>query len=160
VPEARGSSARVYLGKFPVQKGRPNYAAIKLMRMEYLDYALPFFHEEALVLTQWRTCPGVTPLVECGFIKFDDGAVLPSDREHSSAEAMTGTILRLGTDEVESFLGLLEAKAAGWLGAVPGHREAGTGQQPAALLRCRHDPRPFLAADRFAAHVGSNLRYH
>jgi serine/threonine protein kinase len=117
VPEARGSSARVYLGKFPAQKGRPNYAAIKLMRMQYADYALPLFHEEALVLDLMANVPGVTPLVECGFIKFDDGAELPSDREHSSAEAMTGTILRLGTDEVESFLGLLEAKTAG--GWVP-----------------------------------------
>jgi len=117
VPEARGSSARVYLGKFPVQKGRPNYAAVKLMRMQYADYALPLFHEEALILTQMADVPGVTPMVECGFIKFDEGAELPSDREHSSAEGMTGTILRLGTDEVDSFLGLLEAKTAG--GWVP-----------------------------------------
>jgi hypothetical protein len=117
VPEARGSSARVYLGKYPVQKGRPNYAAIKLMRMDHLDYAMPLFHEEALVLTQMVDVPGVTPLVECGFIKLEDGVVLPSDREHTSLEHLSGTILRLGTDEVESFLGLLEAKAAG--GWVP-----------------------------------------
>lgn len=117
VPEARGSSARVYLGKFPVQKGRPNYAAIKLMRMQYADYALPLFHEEALILSRMADVPGVTPLVECGFIKFDKDAALPSDREQTSAEMMTGTILRLGVDEVESFLGLLEAKTAG--GWVP-----------------------------------------
>jgi serine/threonine protein kinase len=117
VPEARGSSARVYLGKFPVQKGRPNYAAIKLMRMDHLEYAMPLFHEEALVLTQMADVPGVTPLVECGFIKLEEGVVLPSDREQTSLENLTGTILRLGTDEVEAFLGLLEAKAAG--GWVP-----------------------------------------
>jgi serine/threonine protein kinase len=117
VPEARGSSARVYLGKFPVQKGRPNYAAVKLMRMQYADYALPLFHEEALILSRIADVPGITPMVECGFIKFDEGSVLPSDREHTTAEDLTGTILRLGTDEVESFLGLLEPKAAG--GWVP-----------------------------------------
>jgi serine/threonine protein kinase len=116
VPEARGSSARVYLGRFPAKKGHPNHAAIKLMRMDHIDYALPLFHEEALVLTRMADVPGVTPLVECGFIRFDEGAVLPSDREHISADGMTGTILRLGIDEVDSFVGLLEAKAiGGWV---------------------------------------------
>jgi serine/threonine protein kinase len=87
------------------------------MRMQYADYAMPLFHEEALILSQMADVPGITPMVECGFIKFDEGSVLPSDREHTSAEDLTGTILRLGTDEVESFLGLLEPKAAG--GWVP-----------------------------------------
>jgi hypothetical protein len=160
VPEARGSSARVYLGKFPVQKGRPNYAAIKLMRMDHLDYAMPLFHEEALVLTQMVDVPGVTPLVECGFIKLEDGVVLPSDREHTSLEHLIRHDLAFGHRRGRIISRSAGSKGSRRLGALPGDREARTGQQPDPLLRRRHHAWPFLAADRFAAHGGSNLRYH
>ncbi len=57
MPEARGSSARVVSGRcsFPAAL-LP--AAVKLMRMDKIEYALPLFQEEVQVLLQWMGCRG------------------------------------------------------------------------------------------------------
>ena len=67
-PEARGSSARVFSGLLRDAQGKTVPAAIKLMRMDKVDYALPLFREEVLVLNAMRGVPGITPLLECGFL--------------------------------------------------------------------------------------------
>ncbi len=116
VPEARGSSARVYLGTLKDVFGRPYQAAVKLMRMDKIEYALPLFHEEALVLAALKDVPGVSHMLECGFIRFDDDAALPADSAHNPARHLTGEALRLGLDQTQAFTEELAARVKeGWV---------------------------------------------
>ena len=61
IPEARGSSARVYLGTYRSASGDQREAAIKIMRMDKADYALPLFHEEVQVLSVMQSVAGSYP---------------------------------------------------------------------------------------------------
>ncbi len=116
VPEARGSSARVYLGSLKDVFGRPYQAAIKLMRMDKIEYASPLFNEEVRVLAALKDVSGVSHLLECGFIRFDDDADLPADSAHNPARHLTGTALRLGIDQTEAFVdALAERVEEGWV---------------------------------------------
>lgn len=113
--EARGSSARSFLGELPLPKGARRQAALKIMRPDQADYALPLFSEEARILTQLRDTPGVNILLECGFIKLDQVNLPPEDR-HASGRELSGKALRFGVDSVHLFLNDLEKRVAqGWL---------------------------------------------
>jgi len=113
-PEARGSSARVYLGCLRQPDGTPLEAAIKLMRMDKADYSLPLFREEVLVLNAMKDVPGVNRLIECGFLQLD-GQALPSDEDQRAIQAMNGAAVRIGPDAGQIFLNLLEARTEeGW----------------------------------------------
>ena len=68
IPEARGSSARVYLSAYRAGSGEQREAALKIMRMDKADYAMPLFREEVQVLTVMQDVPGVTRMLECGFL--------------------------------------------------------------------------------------------
>jgi hypothetical protein len=98
------------------------------MRMDHIDYALPLFHEEALVLTQYGRCAGCDA---AGGMRLYQGLMMVQCclRTASTPQpmSMTGTILRLGTDEVESFPRLAGSEGNRRLGALPGDREAGPG---------------------------------
>ena len=67
MPEARGSSARVVSGSLLCPGDQRREAAVKLMRMDKVNYALPLFREEVRILTLMQDVPGVTHMLECGF---------------------------------------------------------------------------------------------
>jgi serine/threonine protein kinase len=116
VSEAHGSSARVFKGYLRDRLGKPWAHAIKIMRPERVEYALPLFKEEARVLSLLRDVPGVTPVVEYGFLRFQDGLSLPGDESHASADGLRGDLLRYGIEEVQNFLVSMERQlASGWL---------------------------------------------
>jgi serine/threonine protein kinase len=115
-PEARGSSARVFAGylRGPARRSLP--LAIKIMRPDQVDYALQLFLEEIQVLTMLRDVPGITPIVECGFIKFAEGQSLPSDESHTSAEDLSGQVIRYGAEQAQNLLASMDRQLSlGWL---------------------------------------------
>lgn len=115
-PEARGSSARVFAGTLLNRRGLPSPYAIKVMRPDRVEYALPLFREEAQVLTMLRDVPGVTPMVECGFLRIEDGLEFPSDDSHASAAHLHGQVVRYGVEEVQNYLVSMDRfLAQGWL---------------------------------------------
>jgi serine/threonine protein kinase len=86
------------------------------LRSDQLDYALPLFIEEIQVLTLLRDVPGVTPLVECGFIKHHEGQSLPSDESHASAEKLSGEVIHYGVEGAQNFLASMDRQISlGWL---------------------------------------------
>jgi len=114
-PEAKGSSARVVLGLLQGLKDQRVEAAIKLMRMDKVSYALPLFREEIAVLNQMRGVPGVAGLLECGFILLDEGNALPLDGPSDANSAARGRVTRIGPDSTYEFLERLDEKIKnGW----------------------------------------------
>ncbi len=116
MPEARGSSARVFAGNLRNQAKQPQSFAFKIMRPDQLDYALPLFIEEIQILTMLRDVPGITPYVECGYIKIDEGQALPSDESHASAEQLSGQVIHFGVEQAQNFLSSMDRQlSVGWL---------------------------------------------
>jgi serine/threonine protein kinase len=116
VAEARGSSARVFTGSLrtPIQSQKS--CAIKIMRPDRVEYALPLFREEIQVLAMLRDVQGVTPLLECGYIRLDNDQQLPADSRNITAEDLTGDVLRYAPEEIVGFLAELANRAhTGWL---------------------------------------------
>jgi serine/threonine protein kinase len=115
-PEARGSSARVFAGNLLGKSKKPISLAFKIMRPDQLSYALPLFIEEVQVLTMLRDVPGITPLVECGFIKLDEEQALPSDESHASAQQLSGQVVHYGVEQVQNFLASMDRQVSvGWI---------------------------------------------
>ena len=116
MPEARGSSARVFAGDVYNGRKQPLSLAFKIMRPDQVDYALPLFVEEIQILTMLRDVPGVTPLVECGYLKLDEGQALPSDESHASAKMLSGDVIRYGVEQAQNFLASMDRQlSVGWL---------------------------------------------
>jgi serine/threonine protein kinase len=116
MPEARGSSARVFAGNLHNLAKKPLSFAFKIMRPDQLDYALPLFIEEIQILTMLRDVPGITPMVECGFIKIEDGQDLPSDESHASAEELCGQVIHYSVEQAQNFLAAMDRQVCvGWL---------------------------------------------
>jgi len=116
MPEARGSSARVFAGNLRNLAKQSLPVAFKIIRPDQLDYALPLFIEEIQILTMLRDVPGITPLVECGFIKIEDGRALPSDESLASAEQLRGQVIHYGVEQVQNFLASMDRQlSVGWL---------------------------------------------
>ncbi len=114
-PEARGSSARLFLGSLPTLSKGQKFAAVKIIRPDRLDYALPLFREEVHVLSLLSDVIGVVPLIECGFIRFDEGE-LPNENDGESASQLAGHAIRYGLDSVHNYLSDLEKRTSdGWL---------------------------------------------
>lgn len=115
-PEARGSSARVFAGRFGARAARKEELVVKLMRPDRADYSLPLFREEAQILTLLRDVPGVTRLVECGFLYLHDGIEFPGEDRSISAAGLQGQLMRYGQDEVQSFLTAMDIRVGqGWI---------------------------------------------
>jgi len=117
-PEARGSSARVFLARLPsADPALPRTAvACKIMRMDQVEYARPLFREEARVLNALKDVPGVARLLECGYLRLDPGQRVPTERDANSAAALSGAALRLGLDQVETYLEIMDSRiSAGWM---------------------------------------------
>lgn len=116
MPEARGSSARVFAGNMRNAAKQRLSLAFKIVRPDQLDYALPLFTEEIQILTILRDVPGITPLMECGFIKLHDGMTLPSDESHASASDLSGQVIHYGVEQVQNFLASMDRHLSlGWL---------------------------------------------
>jgi tetratricopeptide (TPR) repeat protein len=114
-PEARGSSARVFLGYLQNPNGHLKQSAVKIMRGDRTDYALPLFLEEITILRLISDVPGVSRLLECGFVKFDRGVQLPPETTNTSGREVRGEVHRFGLDSVDSYLEMIESRVAkGW----------------------------------------------
>lgn len=115
-PEARGSSARVFNGFLRNPAGNLQQCAIKLMRPQQADYALPLFREEIQVLMLMQDVPGVNPMLEYGFLKLDPEQSIPAEQPSATARFLTGTLQRYGPDQVLTYLGSLEERIEqGWI---------------------------------------------
>lgn len=108
VPEARGSSARVFSAIVLTPEGRRKEYALKIMRPNRADYALPLFQEEIQILSSLRGIQGVTPMLECGFIQLDEGIIFPEDNHHGSANHLSGHSLRYPVGDAQNMLVTLE----------------------------------------------------
>lgn len=116
IGEARGSSARVFAGQIRDASGNYLPAAIKLMRMDKVDYSLPLFSEEVTVLNAMHGVPGITPLLECGFINLDDGAAIPTGRNSGADQNLGGSLIRIGPGVGQEFIQQIERRAGeGWI---------------------------------------------
>jgi len=114
--EARGSSARVFAGVVRDQAGKLSPLAIKIMRPDRVEYALPLFKEEAHILSLLRDVPGVNPLVECGFMLLEQELDLPGDESQATAAHLSGELVRYGAEDIQNFLTSMEGRLAqGWL---------------------------------------------
>ena len=108
VPEARGSSARVFSGTLRDRAGKDQWFALKVMRPNRMEYSLPLFREEAHILSLLRDVPGVTPLVECGFLRLEEGAQLPDEDRHLTAAHLSGQAVRFGVEQVQNYLSSMD----------------------------------------------------
>lgn len=112
IPEARGSSARVYHCQY--EANDLHEAVLKIMRMDKTGYSEPLFREEALILDRMAGLPGVNPLLESGFFWMGERS-LPGDQDLTAIRALHGPALRLGPDQVETYLSELSNRIAeGW----------------------------------------------
>ncbi len=115
-PEARGSSARVFMGEVLEGAGETRQVAIKIMRTNLADYALPLFKEETTILGIMADVPGVVGFCEAGFIKLGKDQTLPDDRHHASGRSLSGEVVRFSPDQALPFLESMGERAAqGWL---------------------------------------------
>ena len=116
LPEAVGSSARVFAGYLRIPSGSTKTYAFKIMRPDRVEYALPLFKEEIQILTMLRDVQGTTPLVECGLLRIKDGLVFPSEASQDSAAQLQGELIRYGIEEIQNYLTSIERYlASGWL---------------------------------------------
>ena len=116
VPEARGSSARVFSSTLKQRNGKSRQVAMKIMRPEKAEYALPLFWEEVQVLSLVSDLQGVSGWLECGFLLLDHHQSLPSDAIAEKASHLSGRLLRFGKHEVNLFQEELVPRVeAGWL---------------------------------------------
>lgn len=127
VPEAIGSSARVFNLDFaPLTADYANSPAIKIMRHDKIQYALPLFESEIRILTKMHDVTGVTPMLSLGFVKLDTGT-LPDEiaplstslQMRASADQVAGSFELYEPGESETVLEQLEIRVAeDWLAAI------------------------------------------
>lgn len=119
IPEAGGSSARVFLLKNAV--GRSPYRldpAFKVMRHDKISYAKPLFWEEYNILAGLRGMEGLTNMVQAGFLKTDPGVNWPTEiaplskqmEQQGSGERVTGTLHLFEPTEIEEVLDQFEER--------------------------------------------------
>lgn len=127
VPEAVGSSARVFSFNYPPLNGDyANFPVIKVMRPDKTRYALPLFENEIRILTTMQGVQGVTPILGLGFLKVTEGSwpgeIAPLTTtlvEKASASQVTGTADLYDPEDAEAFLSELSERVAdGWLAAI------------------------------------------
>lgn len=115
-PEARGSSARVFLGFLRNADGNLKQTAVKVMRRDRVEYALPLFEEEIKVLTAMQDVAGVTPILETGYIKLDRGVELPPETTPISARDLRGEVMRYSLQYLDEFQEQMQARIGkGWM---------------------------------------------
>lgn len=124
VPEAVGSSARVFSLNYPPLSGDfADYPAIKIMRPDKTNYALPLFKSEVEILNVLTDVPGITPLGGLGYMQVRNGIwpdeIAPlstSQKQKASANHVTGIVDLFTTGEVPQFLSEIDERIAeDWL---------------------------------------------
>ena len=127
VPEAVGSSARVFSLNFPPLTGDfADYPAIKIMRQDKTDYALPLFRSEITILDILQDVTGITPMIGLGYMQVSDGVwpdeIAPltvSQKEQASASNLVGTVDLYSMDETHQFLAELDTRISeNWLAFI------------------------------------------
>ena len=127
VPEAVGSSARVFSFNYPPLNGDyANFPVIKVMRPDKTRYALPLFENEIRILRTMQGIQGITPILGLAFLKVTEGSwpgeIAPLTTtlvDKASASQVTGTADLYNPEEAEVFLSeLSERVAEGWLAAI------------------------------------------
>lgn len=125
IPEAAGSSARVFLLKNAI--GRSPYRrdpAFKVMRHDKIAYARPLFLEELNILAGLHGLDGLTPMLQAGYIKLTNGSGWPSEiaplskqmEEQGAASKITGRLVVFEPDEITDVLDQFEERLADdWL---------------------------------------------
>ena len=127
VPEAAGSSARVFLLKYePLAGDYLAYPVIKVMRPDKQQYALPLFRNEVQILDALSDVPGVTPMLGLGFMQVNEG-VWPGEiaplstslKEKASAMRIEGSMDLYSPEETQTFLSELDSRVAeDWLAFI------------------------------------------
>lgn len=127
VPEAAGSSARVFrLDYTPLAGEYGDHPAIKVMRPDKQQYALPLFRNEVRILDLMKDVPGVTPMLGLGFLKVNEGTwpgeippLSTSLKAKASATQLSGVADLYSLDETEKFLTNLDGRVADeWLAFI------------------------------------------
>lgn len=127
VPEAAGSSARVFRLEYaPLAGDYSDYPAIKVMRPDKRQYALPLFKNEVRILDLMRDVQGVTPMLGLGFMQVSEGvwpgeiAPLTTSLEaQATASQLRGVMELYKPNETEAFLSSLDSRVAdGWLAFI------------------------------------------
>lgn len=125
VPEAAGSSARVFLLKDSSSK--QNFRrdpAIKIMRPDKISYAKPLFIEEYKILAGLHGQTALTPMIQSGFLKLDDGSHLPAEiaplseamKQQGQGTHLRGKLALFDVEETQTVLDELEQRLQdGWL---------------------------------------------
>lgn len=125
IPEAAGSSARVFLLKNAI--GLSPYRrdpAFKVMRHDKIAYARPLFLEELNILAGLHGLDGLTPMLQAGYLKLTIGSGWPSEiaplskqmEEQGAASKITGRLAVFEPDEITDVLDQFEERLADdWL---------------------------------------------
>jgi serine/threonine protein kinase len=125
IPEAGGSSARVFLykhisGKTPFSRD----PAFKVMRHDKISYAKPLFIEEYNILANLRGLGNLTPMLQAGFLKTDPNTTWPSEiapltkqmEKQGEGVNIKGDMDVYEVDEIEDVLAQIEERIQdGWL---------------------------------------------
>jgi hypothetical protein len=124
VPEASGSSARVFNLKAIGANKLYDNMAFKVMRHDKIAYASPLFIEELKILSNLPTSNILTPMLGSGFIKVDSHAKWPEEIaplskslvNTASASALDGECLIYSPNETENVLNTFSQYVSdGWL---------------------------------------------
>ncbi len=125
VPEAGGSSARVFLlkntsGPSPYRRD----PAFKVMRHDKIAYARPLFLEEYRILAGLKGSEALTPMLQAGFLKTEDGSTWPAEvaplskalEQQGEAARLRGSMVLFEPDEIDDLLDQFEERLADqWL---------------------------------------------
>ena len=120
VPEAVGSSARVFSLDYPPLTGEyADYPAIKIMRPDKRDYALPLFKNEISILNLMKDVPGITPMIGLGYLQANEtiwpeeiAPLTTSQKKQASASHLSGTVDLFELDEIPAYLSEIDARTA------------------------------------------------
>ncbi|MEA4958250.1 MAG: hypothetical protein VB029_00900 [Anaerolineaceae bacterium] len=125
IPEAAGSSARVFLLKNAI--GLSPYRrdpAFTVMRHDKIAYARPLFLEELNILAGVHGLDGLTPMLQAGYLKLTIGSGWPSEiaplskqmEEQGAASKITGRLVVFEPDVITDVLDQFEERLADdWL---------------------------------------------
>ncbi|MEL7644804.1 MAG: hypothetical protein AAGU04_00865 [Anaerolineaceae bacterium] len=125
IPEAAGSSARVFLLKDEANSGGyKRDPAFKVMRHDKISYAKPLFLEEYRILAGLNGIQGLTAMLQGGFLKPDPSSVWPSElaplskdaEQKANALQVSGKLAIFSPEETDDLLEQMDERLAdGWL---------------------------------------------
>ena len=116
VPEARGSSARVFAGNLRNQTGQSMPFAIKIMRPDQVEYALPLFREEVQILTLLRDVPGSRRWLKVVLCVLMRDWFFQAMRAILQRVTYRDSLVRYGVDEAQNYLASMDRYlGSGWI---------------------------------------------